>query len=143
MSTFYEKITLTNVWDILNEKRGIVPQSAVRSITVDACVDTGAWTLVINEEIRAALGLTINYSRSSTQADGTTAEYAMTEPVEFCWKDRKYALPALVIPTADKVLFGALPMESLDVMADPVDECLKGRHGDKPLHILYMLRHEG
>jgi hypothetical protein len=35
---------------------------------------------------------------------------------------------------ADEVLFGALCMEALDLMADPVDECLKGRHGDKALY---------
>jgi hypothetical protein len=32
------------------------------------------------------------------------------------------------------VLFGALCMEALDLMADPVDECLKGRHGDKAMY---------
>jgi hypothetical protein len=25
------------------------------------------------------------------------------------------------------------PLEALDVIADPVEECLKGRRGDKPL----------
>jgi hypothetical protein len=31
-------------------------------------------------------------------------------------------------------------MEALDVIADPVDECLKGRHGDKPLRRLKTIR---
>jgi hypothetical protein len=30
---------------------------------------------------------------------------------------------AMVIPNADEVLFGALCMEALDLIADPVDEC--------------------
>jgi hypothetical protein len=132
MSTFNEKITLTNVGDKVRVEVGILKE--VRTITVDACVDTGSWTLVINEETRAALGLKLDGSMFSSLADGTTERYAMTEPVEFCWQDRKYALPAQVIPTADEVLFGALPMESLDVMADPVAECLVGRHGDKRVH---------
>jgi hypothetical protein len=41
---------------------------------------------------------------------------------------------AMMIPDADEVLFGALCMEALDLMPDPVDECLKGRHGDKAIY---------
>jgi hypothetical protein len=132
MSTFNETITLTNVKDEVRVEAGILKK--VRTITVDACVDTGSWNLVINEETRAKLGLKLDGSVFSTLADGATEKYAMTEPVEFRWKDRKFALPAQLIPTADEVLFGALPMESLDVMADPVGECLVGRHGDKRVH---------
>ena len=136
MSTFNETITLTNAGDLTVASRGFMPESQVRSVTVDACVDTGAWNLVINEDIRARLGLKLVSSRRSTLADGSTAEYALTEPVNFRWKDREFTLSAQVVPTADEVLFGALPMESPDLMPDPVAERLVGRHGDKPLHRL-------
>jgi hypothetical protein len=136
MSTFSETITLTNAGDIAKARSGFIPQAEIRSITLEACVDTAAWTLVINEETRAALGLELEGSVFSTLADGTTEEYAMTEAVKFRWKNREYALPACVVPAADDVLFGALPMEALDVYADPVDECLKGRHGDKQVYRL-------
>jgi hypothetical protein len=136
MSTFNETITLTNTRDEGYARDGFIPQSKVRTITVDACVDTGSWNLVINEKVRARLGLTLKGSGFSTLADGTTAEYSLTEPVTFRWKDREFTLNAQLIPTADEVLFGALPMESLDLMPDPVAERLIGRHGDKPLHRL-------
>ncbi|MDR2518549.1 MAG: hypothetical protein LBD13_03950, partial [Spirochaetaceae bacterium] len=58
----------------------------------------------------------------------------VTEPVEFSWKDRNQVMGAMVIPDADEVVFGALCMEALDLMADPVDERLKGRHGDKAVY---------
>ena len=134
MSTFNETITLTNARDAINAKTGLIPPSKVRSLTLDACVDTGSWFLVLNEETRAALGLELTGTASATLADGSIGKYPLTEPVEFCWKDRKQAMGAMVIPDADEVLFGALCMEALDVMADPVDECLKGRHGDKALY---------
>jgi hypothetical protein len=134
MSTFNETITLTNVVDKGLAKRGLIPQSEIRSLTVDACVDTRSWFLVVNEETRAALGLEITGAETATLADGSTEEYLVTEPVEFRWKDRKKAMNALVIPEADEVLFGALCMEALDVMADPVGERLVGRHGDKALY---------
>ena len=136
MSTFNETITLTNAGDLSVASRGLMPESEVRTVTVDACVDTGAWNLVINEDIRARLGLKLTGSRISTLADGSSKEYAMTEPVNFHWKDREFTLSAQLIPTADEILFGALCMEALDVMPDPVSECLIGRHGDKPLHRL-------
>jgi hypothetical protein len=135
MSTFNETITLTNAGDIAKARGGFIPQAEIRSITLDACVDTAAWMLVINEETRAALGLELKGTVFSTLADGTIEEYAMTEGIELRWKDREHILPACVVPTAD-ILFGALPMEALDVYADPVDECLKGRHGDKQVYRL-------
>jgi hypothetical protein len=103
-------------------------------------VDTGSWFLVPNEEARAALGLEITGVEAATLADGSTGEYPVTEPVEFRWKDRKKAMNALVIPDADEVLFGALCMEALDVMADPVEERLVGRHGNKAV---YKVKHVG
>ena len=134
MSTFNETITLTNARDAGNARTGLVPESEVRSLTVDACVDTGSWFLVLNEKTRAALGLDVTDTDTATLADGSVKEYPVTEPVEFRWKDRKKCMNALLIPDADEVLFGALCMEALDVIADPIDECLKGRHGDKALY---------
>jgi hypothetical protein len=40
------------------------------------------------------------------------------------------------VPNADAVLLGALPLEALDLMADPVNERLVGVHGDKALYML-------
>jgi hypothetical protein len=136
MSTFTEEITLVNAGDIRYADDGVITDAKIRRIKVDAMVDTGAWTLVINEETRAALGLKLNGSVFSSVADGKTEKYAMTEGIEFSWKNRKHILPAVLVPNAKYILFGALPMEALDVYADPVDECLKGRHGDEPLYIL-------
>jgi predicted aspartyl protease len=136
MGTFSETITLTNALDIGNAKCGLISESEVRSIAVSACVDTGSWFLVINEQIRAALGINLSGTDTAQLADGSVKEYAFTEPIEFRWKDRKKSMGALVIPESDEVLFGALCMEALDLIADPVDGCLKGRHGDKALYKL-------
>jgi hypothetical protein len=89
MSTFNEAITLTNVKDEVRVEAGMIAE--VRSITVDACVDTGSWFLVINEKTRAALGLELTGTDTATLANGSTQEYPTTEPVEFRWKDRKKA----------------------------------------------------
>ena len=99
--------------------------------------DTEAWTLVINEDIRQKLGLAIEETSESTLADGKTDGYAVTEGVKIQWKDRSTVLPAVVVPNAHDILLGALPLEAMDLMVDPVRAQLVGVHGDQPLHVLY------
>jgi hypothetical protein len=142
MSIFSEEITLANPRDAGNARHGIIKESEVRRLTVKALVDTCAWTLVINEETRAKLGLDINGSIGATLADGSTSSYQQTEGVRIQWKDRITTQPALVVPNADAVLLGALPLEALDLMADPVNERLVGVHGDKAVYMLKSISAE-
>jgi predicted aspartyl protease len=132
-----EHITLENVIDRGLASRGYIKETEVRTLTIEAMPDTGAWTLVINEEIRRNLGLGIRGSSESTPADGKTSTYPMTDPVEIRWKDRSIALPAVVVSEAQDVLLGALVMEGMDMIVDPVRRQLAGAHGDQPLHVLY------
>jgi hypothetical protein len=136
MSIFSEKITLANPVDVGMAQRGLIKEADVRRLTVDAFVDTCAWTLVINEETRAKLGLDIKGPIGSTLADGSTNVYQQTEGVDIQWKDRITTQPAVVVPKASAVLLGALPLEALDLMADPVNERLVGVHGDKAMYLL-------
>jgi clan AA aspartic protease len=137
MGTFREEITLENIIDRGFANRGYIKESEIRTLKVEAMPDTGAWTLVINEDVRQKLGLTIKETSESTLADGKTATYEVTESVEIRWKDRSIALPAVVVPDAKDILLGALPLEAMDLMVDPVHERLVGVHGDQPLHVLY------
>ena len=134
-----ETITLTNAGDLSAASRGLIPGPEARSLTVKARVDTGSRFLAFNEETRAALGLELDGTASVALADGSIGEYALTGPVEFRWKDRSQAMRALVIPGAGEVLFGALCMKALDLMADPVNGCLKGCHGDEALYKVKQL----
>jgi clan AA aspartic protease len=137
MSVFKEEITLANARDIGNAREGLIPDTKVRKMTIDAMPDTGAWTLVINEDTRQKLGLAVEETSESTLADGKTDTYNVTEGVKIQWKNRSIVLPAVVVPDAKDILLGALPLEAMDLMVDPVREQLVGVHGDQPLHILY------
>jgi predicted aspartyl protease len=134
MSTFREEITLSNVIDEGRVECGAL--KAVRSLTIKAMPDTGAWTLVINEETRARLGLATEGSIGASLADGSTTTYKQTEAVIIQWKDRSTTQQALLVPNANDILLGALPLEAMDLMVDPVNERLVGVHGDQPLHML-------
>jgi clan AA aspartic protease len=138
MGYFMEAITLSNAKDDVRVEAGLLKD--IRVVTVEAMPDTGAWTLVINEDIRQKLGLKIEETSKSTLADGKTNTYDVTEGVKIRWKDRGTVLPALVVPDAQDVLLGALPLEAMDLIVDPVRKRLVGAHGDQPVHLLYLVR---
>jgi predicted aspartyl protease len=133
MSTFYTEITLENPRDAGNVVEGIIKETEVRKVTANALVDTGAWTLVINEETRAKLGLHILYTSKSEVANGVMETGSVTEAVNIYWKDRHTACTAFVLPNETEILFGALPLEGMDLMVNPKREEVVGAHGDKPL----------
>ena len=137
MGTFYEDITLVNITDRGLAERGYLDNDKIRTLTVQAMPDTGAWTLVINEEVREKLGLTIKGETMSSFADGEPFSSPITEAVKIQWKDRYIELPAIVIANAKDVLLGALPLEAMDLIVDPVHKKLAGAHGDQPMHVLY------
>jgi clan AA aspartic protease len=138
MSVFKETITLANAGDKVRVECGLLKE--IRALTIKAMPDTGAWTLVINEDTRQTLGLAIEETSESALADGKRDTYDVTEGVKIQWKNRSTVLPAVVVPNAEDILLGALPLEAMDLMVDPVNEQLVGVHGAEPLHVLYPFR---
>jgi clan AA aspartic protease len=136
MGIFTEEITLANAGDISAARNGFIPDAKIRTLTLDAMPDTGAWTLIINEETRQKLGLTIVETVDSSLADGSTTQYGLTEPVEIRWKNRRISQQAVVIPNASKILLGALALEGMDLYVDPVNQRLAGVHGDRRVHLV-------
>jgi clan AA aspartic protease len=130
------EITLVNIRDAVKAEDGFIPESGVRRLTVKAVVDTGAWTLVINEETREKLGLLITGTDPGTLADGTENSYPVAGPLQIIWKDRRTICEALVLPHAKETLLGAIPLEAMDLMVHPRTEEVVGAHGDQPLHAI-------
>jgi predicted aspartyl protease len=56
MYEVHTEVILKNGEDVGLVRRGFMPETEIRQVTMDAVVDTGAWTLVINEETRLKLG---------------------------------------------------------------------------------------
>ena len=130
MGIVHAEITLKNTFDVRDHKRGLIKESEIRQAAVKAMVDTGAGTLVINEEQREQLGLEVRGLRRATFANESKEMCKVTEPVEIRWKDRYTAVPALVVPNSGEVLLGAIPLEDMDLIVDPVRQTLAGAHGD-------------
>jgi len=137
MGTFVERITLENGIDRALANRGNIPEDQIRTLDVEAMPDTGAWTLIINEETRQQLGLKTVGTVESSMADGVAALYDLTEAVEIRWKNRRTSQEAVVVPSAKEILLGAIPLEALDLCVDPVNKKLVGVHGDNPVYVIY------
>jgi clan AA aspartic protease len=140
MGTFREKITLENSRDRVDADRGYIKEDQVRVLEVEAMPDTGAWTLIINDEVRQRLGLKTFKTVESSIANGETAQYDLTERVEIRWKNRQTIQQAVVIPNVPDVLLGAIPLEGMDLYVDPVNRKLAGVHGDTPVYPVYIVR---
>ena len=131
MGTVYAEITLKNGADRVRFIDGHIGEKDIRSVSVTAIVDTGAMSLVITEDLREKLGLLIMGEKTVHIANGQRMSCKVTEPVEINWKNRSSSLQAVIIPGAEKVLLGVIPLEDMDLIVNPVTLELAGAHGDK------------
>ena len=134
MGIVHAEITLRNPRDEVAVQQGLMREDEVRSLVVKALVDTGAGTLVINEEVSQKLGLKAVELHQSTLADGSKHLYKRMEPVSINWENRESTLRPTMVPGANNVLLGAIPLEDMDLIVDPKNEKLIGRHGETPVH---------
>ena len=119
MGYVHAEIELTNEGDFEQNYRGLLPEDEIRRVTTTALVDTGAWDLVINEEIQQRLNLRILGKQIVKLADETLLEVEIVGPVAIRFEDRSTILTAIVLPTTSEVLLGAYPLEGLDAFIDP------------------------
>ena len=136
MGTVYAEITLVNTSDTLASRRGFIKESEIRQTTVQTVVDTGAPTLVINEDLRQQLGLEVQETRWATMANDTKDMVKIVDPVEVHWKNRKMTCQPWVVSGAGNILLGAIPLEDMDLIIDPAQRALVGAHGDEAVGIL-------
>ena len=131
MGIIQTEITLTNALDEGFAREGYIKPEDIRTVTVQAVVDTGSMHLVITEDLRQKLGLAVRGEKTARIANGQRLRCKVTDGVKFRWKNREMILEALVIPGAETVLMGALTLEGLDLMVNPVSQELVGIHGDE------------
>ena len=132
MGLVYTEITLRNAADVVNARHGIIDELEVKQTAVTALVDTGAYTIIINEDICRQLGLELETGDifEAVLADGSKQEYVYTEPVQIQWKNRKSVCRAVLVPSASETLLGALPLEEMDLIVHPLKQELTGAHGE-------------
>jgi clan AA aspartic protease len=122
------KVKLTNNRDELMAREGLLKPEQVRSLEVEALVDTGAVRCVIPAKIKQELGLGTVARRRAQYADGRSEEVDVTEPVRIDLENRPTYEDCLVL--GDQVLIGQTALESTDLFVD----CVGGRLVPNPAH---------
>lgn len=119
MGYVHAEIELTNYDDVARNYDGFLPEEEIRKVTTMALVDTGAWDLVINEEVQQRLNLRVIGKETVKLADETLLEVDIVGPITISFEDRRLITTAIVIPATSEVLLGAYPLEGLDAFVDP------------------------
>jgi clan AA aspartic protease len=132
MGHVYADLTLENVHDVNLARDGNILPESVRRMEVRAMVDSGAMTLTISEKIAQQLGLRVEKQQEVVLADGSFRRCDYAGPVFIHFENRIACCLALILPGADEVLLGVIPIEEMDVIIDPIDQKLKV-HPDRPL----------
>jgi clan AA aspartic protease len=132
MGNVFAEITVKNAVDLALSQKGQIAEKDVHAVALTAIVDTGATTLVINEDIFNKLDLSVVETRNINLAGGAKVECKVTGPVCIQWKDRQATVSAVMLPEG-KPLLGVIPLEFMDLIVDPVRQELVGANGDEAL----------
>ena len=124
MGLVYADIELLSTEYLFLARRGKLAKDQVKSVKVTALVDSGAYMLSINENIKAQLDLTVIEEQIAELADGSRVKLEVVGPVDVRFANRSTSARALVLPGDAEVMLGAIPMEDLDVIIDPKRQTL-------------------
>lgn len=134
------KVTLWNNTDLDNAERGLMRPEDVRTVEIEALVDTGATQMVIPIEICLKLGLRPGRTVPVRLADGTDRMMTYYTSLHISILGRDMNCDTLAAPEGTTPLIGQIPLEALDLVVDPKSRELRTNpaHPDGPL--MYALR---
>jgi clan AA aspartic protease len=137
MGTVYAELTLRNEWDVVQAAKGFIKHEDIRAVTVTAVVDTGSYSLMIDEQTAQKLGLEKTGEQRIRIANGKRIVCPVTTPVEINWKDRQSVMRVITVPGLQQILLGLLPLEEMDLVVHPNKHELVGAHGDAIEYMAY------
>ncbi len=124
MGLIYVNLELISGDDLVLHRRGYIDSTKIKRMTVKALVDTGAYMLAINEQIKQQLDLPQVDEQVAELADGTRTKLEIVGPVEIKFANRSTTVRAMVLPGESEVLLGSIPIEDMDVLIDPKQQRL-------------------
>lgn len=109
-------VKLSNAMDLAMFRRGLVEQDQIRSVLVEAVVDTGAVRSCMPVDLMDKLGLRSVRRINAQMANGQTEAVEMTEGVDMEILDRLVTEAFLVL--GSEVLIGQTALEATDLLVD-------------------------
>lgn len=124
MGLVYAEIDLLNGGDVYLQRKKLIDEKEVKRVTINALVDSGAYMLTINENVRAQLDLPFIEKQFGRLADETLLKLDVVGPVEVRFENRRTTVDAIVMPGNAEALLGSIPIEDMDVLIDPKQQKL-------------------
>lgn len=109
-------VTIRNAGDEAMRRRGLLPDDQVRSVTVEAIVDTGAVRSCIPVDLMEQLGLDTLRHINAQMANGQVDSVPLTEAAYIDILGR-IATESFLVPGGE-VLLGQTALESTDLLVD-------------------------
>ena len=109
-------VKIHNAIDTGMFRRGLIPRDQIRSVTVEAVVDTGAVRSCIPVDVKEKLGLETLRHINAQMANGQTESVELTEAAYIDIMDRVATESFLVL--GSEVLLGQTALESTDLLVD-------------------------
>jgi clan AA aspartic protease len=126
MGAVMQMIKLTNWLDAERARLGEIQPESVRSLEVEALVDTGATHLILPADVADNLGLTVMGATTAELADGSLIPTRrVSVQLEILGRDMLTA--AYVLPAGTMPLIGQIPLEDLDLIVEPRSQTLRLR----------------
>jgi clan AA aspartic protease len=120
VGTTFAHITITNLF-------------TKNTTHVRALVDSGSILPSVTEDVAKSLGFdpTEFTTTRVVLADGRRISIPMIGPIQIAYEDRSCTTSAYVM--GDECLLGCVPLETMDLILDPLNERLVGRHPLGPI----------
>ena len=118
MGLVYADIELIRADDLALFSHGFLAEDQIKHMRVSALVDSGAYMLVINEEIREQLDLPLMEEKIMRLGDETEIKVKVVGPVEVRFENRAATTKAAVIAGNVEPLLGVIPMRYMGVVVD-------------------------
>ena len=120
MGRVVTNLKITNKTDLDNVRAGTLLEADVRSVEIEALVDTGAVMILLPQEVVESLGLPIDGNVTVTLADESRIELRRARRLSLELNGRQMDTDCLVGPPQCEPLVGQLVLERLDLVVDPV-----------------------
>src|ERR1044071_3617314 len=100
----YAEIELLNFDDLVLNRDGFLPDTAIRAITRRALANSGEMELVINQEIKELLDLPVREERTVRLADESLRQVEIVGPVEVRFENHSTIVTAIVVSDPEEIL---------------------------------------
>ncbi len=126
------KIKVENLADVFRAEAEEIQSDQIRSVELEALVDTGATLLCLPLSTINALGLRLLEMKEATTANGVVTR-GIYRGAQLTIGDRNCIINVMEIPEGVPPLVGYIALENLDFIVDPINQTLIANpaHGGK------------